>query len=84
MHTKILNYLLKHTDKMLHFTAGMIIFLIASVFLPVWLAVCMVVLAGLAKEVRDKISYGGFDWIDFAATIAGGIFVWICLYLNGI
>ena len=80
MYQKILNLLLKHTDKVFHFTAGMAICLIASIFLQLWMAALIVFLFGLGKEIRDKISYGLFDWKDLGATLMGGLFVIICLY----
>ena len=82
MYQKFLSILLKHTDKVFHFTAGMIICLIASIFLQLWGAALIVFLFGLGKEIRDWVSYGLFDWKDFAATILGGGFVLICLYLG--
>jgi hypothetical protein len=84
MYQKIMNYLMRYTDKVFQFTAGMIICLIASIFLPAWVATCIALLAGLLKEIRDKLSYGLFDWIDFVVTTSGGLFVFICQYLNDI
>lgn len=38
--------------------------------------------AGLSKELYDQYSYGGFDWRDFEATMAGSIPVIITLNLT--
>jgi hypothetical protein len=79
MYQKLINYLASNQDKVWHFTAGMIVCLICSVFMPAWMACLIAVAAGVAKEIRDEISYGGFDWVDLAATVAGALFVFGCL-----
>lgn len=45
-------------------------------------AVGVTALAGISKELYDQYSYGGFDWKDFGATMAGGIPVVITLNLT--
>lgn len=70
------------SDKMLHFIAGLMITAFVAVVTPRFapLAVTVAVIAGLAKELRDEIAYGGFDWNDLLATILGGVamqvFIW--------
>jgi hypothetical protein len=82
MYTKILNFLKVNFDKVLHFTAGMVIMLVIAIFFPMWVALIAVCMAAIAKEVRDHVVYRGADWRDLVVTIAGGLFVWVCLLLN--
>jgi hypothetical protein len=82
MYTKILNFLKANFDKVLHFTAGMIIMLRVAIFFPLWVALLAVCVAALLKEVCDELAYGGFDWRDLVITVAGGVLVWVCLLLN--
>ena len=62
-------------DKLLHFIAGMLITALVAVvfarFAP--LAVTVAVVAGFAKEAYDEWSYGGWNWEDLIATVAGGV-----------
>lgn len=71
------------TDKYMHLTVGMIVAAFCALVVPtgrLWCAAPVIVL-GLAKEVYDQIDYGGFDWVDFLYTAAGGliiqVFAWI-------
>ncbi len=84
LYKKILSWLSQiKTDKFLHFIAGMIIAAFVALVIPTGRLWCFlpVVVIGFAKEVYDEINYGGFDWLDLAYTIAGGliiqIFAWI-------
>jgi hypothetical protein len=71
------------SDKMLHFIVGMLITAIVAVIVPRFapIAMTVAVVAGFAKELRDEIAYGGFDWKDLLSTILGGVvmqvFIWI-------
>ena len=82
MYTKILNFLKANFDKVLHFTAGMIIMLGVAIFFASWIAFLAVCVAAVLKEVRDEIVYRGADWRDLVITVAGGLLVWVCLLLN--
>jgi hypothetical protein len=82
MYTKILNFLKAKFDKVLHFTAGIVIMLVVSIFFPLWVALLSVCVAAALKEARDQIVYRGADWRDLVVTVAGGVLVWICLLLN--
>ena len=82
MYEKTLNFLKANFDKVLHFTAGMIIMLGVSIFFPAWVAFLAVVVAAFGKEVCDEIVYSGFDWRDLVITVAGGRLVWVGLLLN--
>ncbi len=59
-------------DKVLHFAAGLIIG-ISALFLPWYLSAAAVIIAGIGKEIKDQIVYGGFDIYDLLFTIAGGV-----------
>lgn len=69
---KLLNFVasIPH-DKLLHFIAGVLITAVVAVVFPRF-AVLGAIVAGLAKEVYDEITYGGWDWKDLLATIMGG------------
>jgi hypothetical protein len=62
------------TDKILHLLFG---FIIAWRLIDInahWIiALVVVILFGVAKEVYDYKSYGLFDWRDLMATISGAI-----------
>ncbi len=62
------------TDKILHLLFG---FIIAWRLIDInahWIiALVVVILFGVAKEVYDYKSYGIFDWRDLVATISGAI-----------
>ena len=62
-------------DKLLHFTCGTYIYLIASVLLTPMLSVMLVVIAGFAKEfIWDRwLGKGTFEWMDIIYTITGGV-----------
>lgn len=69
-------------DKLLHFVAGMLIAGVVGL-IPCFAnyALIVAVIAGVAKEVYDEFSYGGWDSLDLLYTAIGGavmqIFVWI-------
>ena len=71
------------SDKMLHFIVGMLITAIAAVIVPRFapIAMTVAVVAGFAKELRDEIAYGGFDWKDLLATVLGGVVMQIFIWL---
>ncbi len=62
------------TDKILHLLFG---FIIAWRLIDInahWIiALVVVILFGVAKEVYDYKSYGLFDWRDLVTTISGAI-----------
>ena len=69
-------------DKLLHFIAGMLVAGVVGI-IPCFAnyALIVAVVAGVAKEVYDEFSYGGWDSLDLLYTAIGGavmqIFVWI-------
>lgn len=58
-------------DKVLHFASGMIIAFFSSCLFGAVVGVCIGGAAGVAKEIYDEWSYGGFDAEDLFATVAG-------------
>lgn len=69
-------------DKLLHLIAGMLIAGVVGI-IPCFAnyAFIVAVIAGVAKEVYDEFSYGGWDSFDLLYTAIGGavmqIFVWV-------
>ena len=65
------------TDKLLHFVVGTFIASFFALVVPTGRLWCIapVVLAAIAKEVYDEIDYGGFDWVDIAYTVEGGLII---------
>ena len=62
-------------DKLMHLSVGMLIYGTLSIF-NVDLAIIMVVVAAVGKEIRDEIVYRGFDRADMLWTMLAPI----CLY----
>ena len=67
-------------DKKLHFIAGLCISVAAMLLyfycygtVNVLFGVGGGMVAGVAKEVKDEITYGGFDELDMYATWAGSL-----------
>ena len=59
-------------DKKLHLLCGFAIAIVAGSYTPATGLICGVV-AGVAKEVYDKLDYGLFDKQDMFYTWAGAI-----------
>lgn len=65
-------------DKHMHFECGMVIALLWVMAMPCAIdnyAFAVTVLCGLAKECYDEYDYGGFDFVDWAFTALGGLFI---------
>ena len=61
-------------DKILHLLFGFIIaWRLIDINIHWIIALVVVILFGVAKEVYDYKSYGLFDWRDLVATISGAI-----------
>ncbi len=59
-------------DKLLHFIAGVVIFLIANCFMG--FAIIPVIVIAIGKEVYDlKVKKSRMDFWDIVATVAGGV-----------
>lgn len=60
-------------DKRLHMLAGLLIGVIGTVITPyTFVGILAAFIAGIAKELYDQYSYGGFDIDDAIATWIGG------------
>ena len=60
-------------DKRLHMLAGLLIGVIGTVITPYsFVGILAAFIAGIAKELYDQCSYGGFDTDDMIATWIGG------------
>lgn len=59
-------------DKAAHFLAGMALAALLVPFVLGW-SLLPVVLAGAAKELRDRSGSGTYDPRDFWWTVAGGV-----------
>lgn len=77
LQAKIINLIPK--DKLLHFCAGLLIAQLA--YLWTWLIVFPFVI-GLLKEIYDEYKYGGFDWRDWLATVAGAVPVVVVILIS--
>ncbi len=60
-------------DKKLHMLCGFLITIAGSLLYSVVFGLLTCFAAGLIKELRDDYVYGGFDRMDLAATMAGGL-----------
>ena len=67
-------------DKKLHFIAGLCISVVAMLLcfycygtVNLWIGLGCGMGAGVAKEIKDEITYGGFDYLDMLYTLAGSI-----------
>lgn len=65
-------YASKQSDKRKHFIAGFIISLIIGICVP-YAGILFAVIAGIIKEIRDKMGYGTPELLDFVFTVLGGI-----------
>lgn len=71
----IMHSLLQH-DKLKHFFFGFFIFLVISLLFGNWVAITVVALVAIAKEVYDKVTGKGFvEWLDVLYTICPGILI---------
>lgn len=69
-------------DKKLHAAVGLFIFIIGYMVFDANIALGLSVLAGLGKEVYDKVSKKGTpEFMDFVATITIPVILWLIWYL---
>lgn len=57
-------------DKKLHLASGLAIAFVFGIYNP-WIGLGCGMAAGVAKEVKDEITYGGFDELDMLTTWLG-------------
>jgi uncharacterized protein YfiM (DUF2279 family) len=65
---------IKHTqehDKRQHFGYSLALLLLGALLLPLWSAIVLVVVVGLAKECWDHYWGSGFCWLDMLANMVG-------------
>ncbi len=68
-------------DKLLHFTAGMVIFWVASYFMAC--PIIPVIVIGMLKEVYDEvIKHSYADVWDIVVTVAGGLVMWLIIFID--
>lgn len=62
-------------DKLYHFIAGAVTFLIASQFMK--FAIIPVIVIAILKEVYDwKVKHSRMEIWDIVATVTGGLVIW--------
>lgn len=67
LQNKIIKYV-PH-DKCLHFIVGFFLGLLTLHFFLPLVAISIVTLGAIAKEIRDEIKYKGFDLVDIIYTV---------------
>lgn len=72
------------SDKALHYIAGLIIVAVLATFFPkaadyVWLGA---VILGFGKEIYDLFTDGKFDFVDFGATVLGGLTIQVLIWIS--
>lgn len=75
LQNRIENFVREHTDKVLHFIAGYLLFTFGLAFVGCWLALGLVIVIAIAKELYDtlKNESTGYGWLDFAFTVSGAL-----------
>lgn len=68
-------------DKYWHFIAGLVIAALFHIAFGLEVCILPVIVAGFAKEAYDLVTDYRWDWLDFAATILGGLVVQVFVYL---
>ena len=59
-------------DKWLHYIAGLFVAATSILVFKMTLCILPAIVAGVAKEVFDKVTTKQWDWFDFLATTLGG------------
>jgi len=67
-------------DKAGHLIAGLACFCVFGLISPV-VGLIAAVIVGAAKEAYDSTGRGNVEFLDFAATAAGGVIGFYCTYL---
>lgn len=79
MKQKVLEFLYRNFDKVLHFSAGM--FLSLFVVLSYWFVLLPLVVGGL-KELADYVMHKQFDITDWFWTFVGSLPIMLLLLLK--
>ena len=69
--------------KLLHLLAGVLVAAFFALVMPCtagW-SIVLTVFAGVVKEIIDQYRYNGWDWVDLAYTVAGGLIIQIFAWL---
>lgn len=69
-------------DKVAHFYAGLAICLAVSLFVSPIIGFGVAILAGVAKEIVDKMGFGTADPWDFVATAVGGLLGFVLILIS--
>ena len=72
---KIENIARIHQDKILHFIVGYLLFAVVQLFVCGWLALGLVAIVAMLKELFDTLKNEptGWGWLDFLFTILGAL-----------
>ena len=64
-------------DKLGHYFVGQLIALLLMPFLSMYFVMCVVLVAGTAKEIYDTFNNGGIEWQDLLFTVAGAAVLYL-------
>ena len=64
-------------DKANHFIYGFFIFILSQCFFNDYYSMAIVFLFALGKEIKDEITYKGFDYKDIIATIIPSVILYL-------
>lgn len=68
------------SDGLLHIACSALIVLSFAAFLPIWAAVLIAAIAGVAKEIYDRLNGGVAEWHDILCDAIGIVYgVCVCL-----
>ena len=68
---RIYIWLARHIDKVAHFSVSGLLVFAFDKFLPIWAALSLVVIIGIAKELYDAKMGGKFEIKDILADLLG-------------
>ena len=69
------------SDKLGHYFVGQLIALLLLPFFHVYIVMCVVLVAGLIKEIYDTFNNGGIEWQDLIFTVAGAAVLYLARYI---
>lgn len=76
LYQKLISFLNSHRDKVYHYVAGNLVYVILFPFLK-YDAIWGVGIVAVGKELWDARSNGTVEFKDFLATVLGGLVVWL-------